>query len=273
MAPDDLAGAVTASAAAFGLELDSAASAERWRRRVEHGSDPDGSFVAEHGGRIVGVGTAIRRERLWVLSLLTVEPGGQSAGAGRALLDATLGYRRPGDAGLIVSSNDARAVRLYGSVGFRLHPTFEAVGALDRRRLPAGLPDVTDGAEDLEALAAITREVRGAPLTGELPYVLWRGSEILRLGDRGFTVAHPGQGVWCLMARDEDAARALLWHGLERAGEPESGRSMVRWITGAQEWAIDVLLRAGFGLQAYGALCVDGEPGTLRPYIPSGPFA
>ena len=73
------------------------------------------------------------------------------------------------------------------------------------------------------------------------------------------------------MARDDEAAAALLWGALELAGELE--RPCVRWITGEQEWAIRVVLEAGLRLSATGALCVRGSPGTLRPFVPSGPFA
>ena len=47
----------------------------------------------------------------------------------------------------------------------------------------------------------------------------------------------------------------------------------VRWITAAQQWAIEVLARAGLRLTAYGALCVRGMPGPLAPFLPSAPFA
>ncbi len=74
-----------------------------------------------------------------------------------------------------------------------------------------------------------------------------------------------------LVARDEQAARALLWAALELAGDSE--RPLIRWITGDQGWAIDVAVRAGLAPRAYGALCVRGRPGPLAPFIPSAPFA
>ena len=43
-------------------------------------TDPAGAFVAVVGGRVIGAAEAVRRERLWCLSLLTVAPGTQSAG-------------------------------------------------------------------------------------------------------------------------------------------------------------------------------------------------
>jgi hypothetical protein len=78
-------------------------------------------------------------------------------------------------------------------------------------------------------------------------------------------------GVWLLVARDDEAATALLWSALELATDAD--RPFLRWITGDQEWAISVALAAGLRLSAMGALCVRGNPGRLRPFIPSGPFA
>jgi Acetyltransferase (GNAT) domain len=230
--------------------------------------------VAERDGCPIGLAEAIRRERLWVLSMLAVDPAVQSAGAGRALLQRALGYGADGDAGLIISSSDPRALRLYGLAGFSLRPTFESKGRLDRRALPAADPAVreADGA-DLDALAAISREVRGGPHTSELCYALKHGGRLLRHGDRGFAVAMPTfAAVWLLAARDSEAARALLWRALELVGDLGGDRSTARWITGSQDWAIDVLLKAGYTVTPRGALCVRGRPGPLHPFLPSGPF-
>lgn len=267
--------AARVSAAAFNIDLSLPAARERWLGRVAHAleTDPDGCWVAEDGGRVIGVAEAIVREGLWVLSLLAVDPGGQGTGAGRVLMERALAYAPDRDGGLIVSSNDPRALRLYARAGFALRPTFQAAGALDRRRLPPVRVPITEGGEgDLEALAAVTREVRGAAYAPELAYALRRGSRLLRAGDRGFAIAHAGQGVWLLIASDDEAASALLWSALEYTGR-DGEEVRVRWIDGAQQWAIDVVLAAGLRLEAYGALCVQGRTGRLRPFIPSAPFA
>ncbi len=269
----DLPEAAEVSAGAFGFDISDPVTARRWQQRLAHlvGTDPGGGFVAERDGRMIGIAQALRRERLWCLSLLAVSPDAQSAGAGRALLKHTLSYGTGTGGGLIIASNDPRALRLYGLAGFSLRPTFQAEGALDRRALPLLHPGMREaGDSDLEALAAISREVRGAPHTSELTFALSRGSRLLRLGDRGFSVTQPDHGVWLLAARDEEAARALLWSALEGVAHTE--RPIVRWITGEQGWAIDVALRAGLRLSAYGALGVRGEPGRLWAFIPSAPF-
>ncbi|HEU5035178.1 MAG TPA: GNAT family N-acetyltransferase, partial [Mycobacteriales bacterium] len=67
---------------------------ERQRRRVRHflRHDPEGAWAAVVDGAVVGVALALRRESLWGLSLLVVDPAHQSGGIGRRLLDASLTY-------------------------------------------------------------------------------------------------------------------------------------------------------------------------------------
>lgn len=230
--------------------------------------------MAEREGRLIGLAEAIRRERLWVLSMLAVDPRVQSAGTGPAPLERTLRYGAHGDAGLIISSSDPRALRLYSLAGFSLRPAFESNGRLDRGTLPGADSAVREAdGSDLEALAAISREVRGGPHTSELSFALERGGQLLRHGDRGFAVVMPSfAAVWLLVARDPEAAQALLWRALELVGDLGGDRSTARWITGGQDWAIDVLLKAGYTLAPRGALCVRGRPGPLHPFLPSGPF-
>lgn len=270
----DLEVAAAVAAAAFDLDISQPAAAARWQARIAYGleTDPHGAFVAELGGEIVGVAQAIERERLWCLSLLAVGPRAQSSGAGRALMERALTYATDStDIGLIPSSSDPRALRLYALSGFALLPTFEVAGALDRAALGQPRGEVhAAGREDFESLAPISREVRGAPHTLELEFAIRMGMRVLRVGDRGFAVVWPGRGVWLLVARDDGAASQLLWAALAMAGAEHPA---VRWITADQQWAIEIVVRAGLRLVPYGALCVRGRPGTLRAYLPSGPFA
>jgi GNAT superfamily N-acetyltransferase len=266
----DLDAAVEVTAAAFSRDLGDAAVARRWRERIVHPwqTDPGGAWVAERDGQIIGVAEAIVRERLWCLSMLAVQPGTQSAGAGRALMECAAQYGSAADPGLIVSSNDPRALRLYAGWRFALHPTLEASGVVDRRRLP-GLGGMVREDDDVEAFGALTRAVRGAPYTEELGVALGHGGRLLGIAGRGFAVLTAGGQLWALVARDEEAASVLLWNALALA----EGPARVRWITGAQQWAIDVVARAGLRIVAYGALCVRGTPGPLAPFLPSSPFA
>jgi len=270
----DLEVAAPVAAAAFGLDIREPAAAERWLARVAYAleTDPDGAYLAELGGEIVGVAQAIERERLWCLSLLAVTPSAQSSGAGRALMERALTYAtETTDIGIITSSSDPRALRLYALSGFALWPTFEVAGTLDRSALPQPRGEVHSASrDDLESLAPISREIRGAPHTLELEYALRMGMRVLRIGDRGFAVVSPGHGVWLLVARDDGAAEQLLWAALTIVA---TEHPTVRWITAEQQWAIEIVVRAGLRLVPFGALCVRGAPGPMRAFLPSGPFA
>jgi ribosomal protein S18 acetylase RimI-like enzyme len=272
MVDADIEGAAHVLARAFGIDASDDAVRRRGEQRVAHllATDPGGAFVGERRGEIIGLAQAYRREDLWCLSMLAVEPAVQGTGVGRTLFERALEYG-DGRPGLIVASNDPRALRLYGASGFSLRPAMEARGTIDRRAFPAGAARVIRGsAADLPRIAAISRAVRGAAQTPEIAFVLARGAELLLLGDRGFAVAETGIGVWLLAALDDRSASALLWSALDVAGDVERP---VRWITAGQDWAVDVVVRAGLQIGAYGALCVRGQPGTLRPFLPSPPFA
>src|SRR3954451_1360702 len=67
---------------------------QRARFRISHliSTDPDGAWVAEDDGEIVGVALALVREGVWGVSLFGVVPGRQGGGVARELLDATLRY-------------------------------------------------------------------------------------------------------------------------------------------------------------------------------------
>lgn len=271
--PEDLPAVATLSAAAFGMDLGRPADRARWLERIAHpaDTDPDGGLVALNESGLIGVAEVVRRDAMWILSLLTVDPAAQSTGAGRALMQAALELGDPGAPGLIIASNDPRALRLYATSGFTLLPTFQAEGPIPRQVIPASAARVRDDAEpDFEAMAALSRAVRGAEHTPDLRFALRRGGHLLTIPDRGFAIAIPGRGAWILVARDDETARDLLWRALELAGEAD-GR-VVRWILGRQVWAVDVVSRAGLRLSANGAIAVRGAVGPLRAFLPSAPF-
>jgi len=269
----DVSAAVAVAEQAFAMRTEDESSARRASARMRHllRTDPGGAFVAERDEQVIGVALALLREGLWYLSLLTVLPGEQGAGAGGALFHRALAYGQQSDSGMITSSEDPRARALYARAGFDLRATVQAEGTLDRARLPPPHPGVrTLAATELETLAGVSRVLRGAAHTTDLQFAQAHESLVLGLEDRGLAVVLPGRGVMMLAARDKPSAQALLWHALEAAGE--TAEPHVRWITAEQSWAIAVTRRAGLRLTPYGALAVRGRPGPLRPYLPWGSF-
>lgn len=275
MVAADVPDAIALTWEAFGIPGDSVHLQPTWDARMHMmlRTDPDGAFVAlGDNGEVIGVSAAVARANVWVLSLLAVKTGIQSRGVGRTLMEAALGYRSDLENRLIMSTNDPRAMRLYWQAGFALYPTMLASGVVKRERLPQTDPRITDVAiEEIPRLAPISVALRGGPHTEEMKMMASAGARIFRRDDRGFVVVSTSHEVWLLAALDHESASALLWHGLERAGE--DGPVRVRYVSGANQWAVDILMTAGLDVIADGAVAVVGNPGPLCPYIPSGPLS
>jgi GNAT superfamily N-acetyltransferase len=275
MTATDVPAAIALTWDAFGIPADSSGLLATWdaRMRMMLRTDPAGAFVALNESReVIGVVAALARGRLWVLSLLAVRPGIQSRGAGRALMQAALDYRSDLTDRLIMSTNDPRAMRLYWQAGFALYPALLASGQVRRESLPEPDPQITEVAiNEIAELAPISVALRGGPHSEEMKMMADVGARIFRLADRGFVVVSADHEVWLLAALDTEAAQALLWWGLAYAGQ--DGPVRVRYVSGANQWAVDVLIAAGLDVVADGAVAVAGNPGPLCPYIPSGPLS
>lgn len=264
----------------------------RAHARIRHAAatDPGGAWVAvdDTTGDVVGLCLAVRREGLWFLSLLVVAEAAQGQGLGARLLDASLAIAEGATGGLIAASRDPRAMRRYMLAGFRLQPCFGAAGPLDRALLPGAL-GVRDGdlARDAELCAAVDVTLRGAPHGPDLGACLAAGARLLVAEDgieRGYALARSGQ-VWLVGATEERLAQRLLWAALagvdgdDRSGGPTDGTGAgapgqravdVSWLTGRQQWALDVTLAARLPLRLSGSLASRGTVGPLRPYLPNG---
>lgn len=227
-------------------------------------TDPQGAWVAEHEGRVVGLAQALVRDGLWVLSLFAVLPDVQRAGLGRRLLDASLACG-DGLPGMILCSRDPVAMRRYTLAGFDLNP---AVVVWGRPSVPGAQPGVrTGGPGDLPLVNEIASKVRGAGYGGDIGAFLAEGAELLLFEDRGYAITRGGL-VMPLGATDEEAATALLRTGWSRAVEREAEAG---WITGHQQWAIRAALEAGLEIIPLGPVMTRGMPMPV-PYLPSGAY-
>ena len=232
-------------------------------------TDPAGCWVADGpDGELAGAALAIVREGVWGLSMFVVRPGLQSAGLGGALLGRALDHGAGARGGIILSSPDPRALRVYRRAGFALHPVVSAAGAPGGMTEAPGVRPFT--AADHAMAAAVDRRARGAAHAGDLDAIVEAGAELLALPGRGY-VGHRDGKLILLAAADEDAAAALLRTALARM--PAGIEVEISWMTGAQGWAIDVALAAGLELRVgAGAVALRGETGTFHPYLPSGAY-
>ncbi|MDQ3451231.1 MAG: GNAT family N-acetyltransferase [Actinomycetota bacterium] len=241
------------------------------RLRHQLGTDPGGCLVAVEGERIVGHAVALLREHLWCLPMLHVHPESQSGGIGRRLLDAALAYGKDAEAGIIMASSDPRAIRLYTTSGFVLHPGMEVSGRV--RRPPPAPADIRDGDDDDFGLTAeVDRQVRGVPHGADgsdLRFIRDLGSRFAVLdrgGDRGYVLWRDGRVV-ILAATTDAAACELLRHFFVAAGDDDID---IWAVTGAQQWAILTAYDAGLVLKPGGALLTRGRLGPMAPYLASG---
>ena len=250
------------------------------RRRIERtrhfqGTDPEGSWVAEEDGAVIGMSQSFVREDYWMLSQLGTVPGRQGHGVGRQLLSLALSHGDPHSPGTIQCSRDPKAMALYSSFGFVLHPVVAAWGALrpgavERPPEVARLePDqVTE--RELDTVTGIDRKVRGSARPVDIVAMLTQaGTRLLLHDDQGYAVAADDR-VITLGARNEDSASLVLRAAL--AEVPTGETVEVNWLTVAQQWAIRVVVQAGIELQPYGPVMVRGMDGPPSPYIPSGGY-
>ncbi len=230
-------------------------------------TDPDGAVVAERSdGTLEGAALALRREGLWGLSLLAVDPGTQSRGTGSRLLAAALATADGARGAIILSSKDPRALRLYARAGFAVHPVLEASGPMRRR--PAWPSTVRPGGlEDRPLMERVDRVVRGAAHGPDIEVSLEQGSSLFVLPERGYAAIGDG-AVRLLAALDPSAAQDLLRAAL--AASPPDTEVEVDWLDAGQQWALPVLLEAGLALRPGSAMFRRGEVGTCSPYLPSG---
>lgn len=270
MTVDDIPGAIACAAAGFDGEVvdprepdtrlpDPQAADRRQRHMVTH--YPQGAWVAEEGGDVVGVALALRHpghtgtdRGYWGLSLLVVRPDRQAQGLGRQLLEAALTAAQPGDARVIISSIDPRAMRRYARAGFSLQPTVRALGPVDVGGLPP-FPDVRARSSDnLAELARIDRSVRGFSRGPDHEPMVAMARTLAVVPGRGYAWISDRRPL-SLFATDEEAATQLLAASLAGFGQDtDEPRSEVLWLRAGQDWAVTTCLAAGLALQPYGPI-------------------
>jgi ribosomal protein S18 acetylase RimI-like enzyme len=237
------------------------------------GTDPEGCFVAEGESGVVGLALSLRRDDLWILSILAVDPSCQGQGIGERLLNRALEYGEAGRPHVLLASEDHRAMRRYAKAGFKLRPTLYGRGPIDRELLPAGL-NVRDGwLNDVDFTIAVDQRHRGRPHGSDIAALLEVGGRLFvaeRDGGRGGYAVVGIEGCELLVADDDTTAQELAW---ATAAAWESPRDYkLGYISAGQDWAVDVCLAARLRLGFSGCLCLRDWEGPAAAYLPNGMF-
>jgi GNAT superfamily N-acetyltransferase len=257
--------------------------------------DPDGFVVAERvspdgESRIVGFVSAIRRDALWFLSMLFVEPDAQGRGLGTSLLrrvmpaDPLVAHATCTDSAQPISN------ALYASLGMvpRI-PLLRLVGLPDRANelppLPAGVrpmrfDSVADGSIDGLGAAALDDEI-GELDRATLGFEHRVDHEFIRAEGRigflylgpdgrplGYGYASEAGRVGPVDVHDPDLLAPVIGHLLTTIA-PRGAFGI--WLPGPGQ-AMPALLRAGFRIDDFPVLiCWDRPFADFSRYIPISP--
>lgn len=286
MRPSDVEDAERLSAEAF-LEADRRSlprstpaptirSEERaglWRERTHHflRTDPDGCWVADRDGEMVGFATSLRRDTCWILATYAVRPTAQGQGLGRPLLEAALTHSRSCLRGMIAAGDDPRAFRRYRAAGFHLHPQLLLHGRVDRSAIPS-VRHVREGVPgDFDLMDSLDRRCREAAHGVDHP-VLAKQYRLLVVDHstgQGYAYADESGSPAIVAATNRRTATRLLWAAL--ATSPPGLEVTVAHVTAANEWASDVGLAARLSVITSGHLAVRGMKPPV-PYLHHGAF-
>ena len=127
-----------------------------------------------------------------------------------------------------------------------LDEAFAILGSSDVMRL-FGTDNAWDTLEEI-----LLRYFNQRPPTSARQRMAVAGREVLRWLSQGF-----------VLQRERAEFEGLLLEIAEYAEE---------WITSAQQWAVDVAVAARLELQPSGAICLRGDIGPFRPYLPGGAY-
>ena len=242
-----------------------------WIKRTRHtlATDPEGCWVAEVDGDVVGGAISRVRELMWILASFAVRPEHQGQGIGTQLMAAAMHHGRGCLRGMFAASADPGAVRLYRLAGFDLHPQMLLTGVVDRSAIPV-VERVREGtAGDVDLLDSVDRRTRGAAHLGDHELLLDQFRLLVTDHSTGAGYAYVDvDGAPCLLAAtNRRTAAQLLWEAL--ASSPPGEQVSVHHITAANQWALDVGLAARLAIYQNGFLCVR-QMKPPAPYLHHG---
>lgn len=255
-------------------------------------TDPGLFVVAEREGRIVGFAAAVRRERLWFLSMCFVRPGEQGRGLGRRLVEAILPEADPGTI-LATATDSAQPISnaLYSRYG--IVPRLPLLSVSGYVTNPGALPDLPGGiratpfdtiaagppgnpghAELTAAVGALDRELLGVEHPQDHRFLRTEGRHGFLYRDASGATEAYGYAwetgrIGPVAARTEALLAPVVGH-LLRAVEPRGAQAL--WMPGAAGSTIELLLNAGLRFEDFPILLGWNRPfADFARYLPISP--
>ena len=214
-------------------------SPEFTRFWVGHMLENDGytGLVAEHDGEILGSAFIDERSTIAGIGPVTVDPGAQDTGVGRALMQASLQREHEREAAgvrLVQTAYHYRSLALYLKLGFDVRETLSVVAGTPPAQSFPGLfvrPAATD---DVSACGELCTRVHGHDRNGELRDAIAAGSA--RVVERPGRVCGYATGVgygWHAVAETNEDLMALIASAEAFVGlgilVPSRNSELLRW--------------------------------------------
>ena len=248
-----------------------------WQRRkplMQHLTRTAESFwVAEAGGQVIGYARTLQRDDVRQLSDFFVRPGHQSAGVGRALLEAALPADRPGKR-VIIATPDTRAQVRYLKSGvyprFPVHYFYKQAQSLSYETELNFVPMQTDQ-EHIEALNQIDRDVIGyARPVDHLWLMRNRQGFVYKRANTAVGYGYVGSSSGPFALLDAGDYPAVLAHA-ETLIATQNGKFGVE-VPLINQRAVDYVLAHGFRMEAFYCNFMTSEPfGHYENYLVTSP--
>lgn len=235
-------------------------------------TDPERCYVADDRGRVVAFGIVMRRGRDAFLSFLFVAPSWQRRRLGRAVLDSCL--RAAGDIERVSTCAEADqpvSTGLYASIGMAPRvPLYLLRGVLSGTALPDLPPGIQRRPIDLQAVAAVDRELMGYERPQDHRFWARERQGVLFLDDAGVAIgygyAQPSGRVGPVAALAPSDLSAFVGY-LARITPVLEGRQLV--VPGHAIGALRALLAAGLRIDTAPAIyCSQGPGPRFDRYVP-----
>jgi GNAT superfamily N-acetyltransferase len=217
-----------------------------WERFLR--ASPEGCFVAEREGRVVGTAATIAYEgRFAWIGMVLVDPAARGRGIGTKLLERTIEYLDGRGIPSLKLDATPQGKPIYEKLGFTSEYEIER---WQLKRSPAPNPGAEAGPRELEEILALDRDIFGAD-RGELLRSVAREAPQFALQTRnqgrlaGYAFGRTGSvadhlGPWA--AQDEGSARLVLDEFLRRSRQERVFVDGMR----PNPWAITLLRARGF---------------------------